>query len=142
MLYLFFLLVSISPISPAPVSAGVTVPTSAEPAGAEAADRHVVRAEAAERGSDLIFEDGFESGGTGLWNIDPNIIFSATTNEPTVDFSSCDLPAGVYTFRVTADNAHGGVTYEYIMTVTELVYLCGPNFCKDIEFSDPVIVFD
>lgn len=140
MLYLFFLLVSISPPPAAAVSTGVTTSMPAESTAPDASPRRVVSAEAFERGSDVIFQDGFESGGFGGWNADPNIIFSATTAVPEVDYSSCDLPEGTYTFRVAVDGTFGGASYEYIMTVTER--RCGVNQCKDVSLSDPVIVFN
>lgn len=132
MLYLFLLLVSISPATapPTPVEAG------SEPPHARSLEGLLQDVEAVERGGDLIFEDGFENG-TQPWGGLPT--FSAHGNEPEFILPTCDLPPGTYTFRVAADNDAGGMVYEYTMTVAAT--LCGVWPCFDISFSDPVITF-
>lgn len=134
--YLFLLLVSISTATGPATPPVAETALAASPAAEE--PRLVDQSSLAVRGSDLIFSDGFESGGEEAWGELPPL-FSGTTTEPEINFPTCDLPPGTYTFRVAADNLEGGVVHEYTMTVAAT--LCGVWPCFDISFSDPVITF-
>lgn len=139
MTYLFFLLVSISTVTAPPPATPVTAAELAEARRADTLPRLIDKTALASRGADLIFADGFESGGDGAWGDPPPPLFSGTTTEPEISFPTCDLPPGTYTFRVAADNLEGGIVHEYTMTVAAT--LCGVWPCFDISFSDPVISF-
>ena len=136
MISIFFLLVSLSPATAPPANSSPTLVVDESPTTAPS--EFVDQTRATARGTDLIFENGFENG-TYQWSEATNYLRFETTTAPIVPILDCNLPPGTYTLRVAADNLDAGIVHEYTMTVGAT--FCGIWPCLQVDFSDPVISF-